>query len=250
MIELKQLNRLLDELYGTFLNDYCPNGLQVEGKRNVTKIATAVSADAATIEAAIKAEADALIVHHGLFWNKDPYPILGSKKSKLSLLLKHDISLFAYHLPMDCHPVLGNNWHAAKEMGWTHLAPFFNVGNLALGVKGEIEECSQDDLRLMLENYYKHQAITALGGKKKIKTVALISGGAHRQISDAIQEGIDAFVTGSFDEPVWHQAIEGKINFFALGHSATERVGPKALNAYLNETLSLPSVFIDTPNPF
>lgn len=253
MIELKDLIQLLSDLYLTTpVVDYCPNGLQVEGKAKIGKIATAVSASLETIEIAVKNNVDALIVHHGMFWNKDSYVIQGTKRKKLSLLLEHQISLLAYHLPMDIHKEMGNNWKAASEMGWKNLAPFSPLSsNVFLGVKGELPDLSQEDLVRKLEDYYGHNAVTALGGKKKIKTIGLISGGAHRQMNDAIQEGLDAYITGSFDEPVWHQAFEDKINFFALGHSATEEVGPKALATYLQEKFPKLAVsFHQVINPF
>jgi len=245
VIELKALCPFLDGVFDKSMVDYCLNGLQVEGKNKISKIATAVSANIATIEAAIEAKADALIVHHGLFWNKDSYGIIGTKKTKLSLILQHDLSLFAYHLPMDSHPEIGNNWKAAKDMGWKNLSSFCDIG-----VKGEIAECSPEEFKQRLEQYYRHAAVCVSGGKKRIKTAALISGGAHKQIEQAIEAGVDAFITGSFDEPTWHQALEGNIHFFALGHSATERIGPKALADYLNHTLSIPTVFLDIENPF
>lgn len=250
MITRNELRHYLDQLLpGNGVQDYAPNGLQVEGKSEITRLATAVSASLATIEEAVKLKIDALVVHHGLFWNRDSYVIEGSKKKKLQLLLEHGISLFAYHLPLDMHPELGNNWKAAIEMGWSDLLPFCYVGGVPIGVKGKISS-SQDGLKKQLETYYQHPAACALGGPTSIQTVALVSGGAHKTILDAAREGIDAFVTGSFDEPIWHQAMEEKINFYALGHSATERVGPKSLGAHLEKAFQLPCPFIEIPNPF
>ena len=251
MLTLQELRRYLDELFpGNGVQDYAPNGLQVEGKREIGRLATAVSASLTTIEAAVEAKADALIVHHGLFWQRDSYLIQGVKRKKLALLFEHDISLFAYHLPMDMHPKIGNNWLAAKEMGWGDLEPFASLNGVPIGVKGKIAPCSPEELKNQLEAYYRHRAAYAWGGPQRIQTVALVSGGAHKTILEAAQEGIDAFITGSFDEPVWHQANEEKIHFFALGHSATERVGPIALAAHLEHTFHLPCTFIDIENPF
>lgn len=230
--------------------DYCPNGLQIEGNKSIKKIATAVSANLDTIHKAIQNDVDALIVHHGLFWFKDSYVIAGPKKDKISLLLNHGISLFCYHLPLDMHNEVGNNWKAALDLGWENLEPFGELNGLYIGVKGIIPAYSQNELKNKLENYYGHPAAVALGGPTNIKTIALISGGAHKNISEAAKEKIDAFITGSFDEPVWSQAFEEKINFYALGHSATEKVGPKALAEHLAHELSLETIFIDSYNPF
>lgn len=249
-----QLDRLRSHLRLLFpengLNDHCTNGLQLEGKREIVRIATAVSADLATIQAAVEADIDALIVHHGLFWHKDSHVIEGVKKQKISLLLQHGISLFGYHLPLDLHPTIGNNWKAACDLGWTDLEPFGFYNGFALGVKGCLVSTSRAALKTALENYYGNHAVIAPGGKEIIETIGLISGGAHRSIIEAAREGLDAFVTGSFDEPVWSQAYEEKINFFALGHTATEKVGPKALAKQLAKDLKCSAHFIETKNPF
>ena len=251
MIELEQLRLSLDRLLpGNGVQDYAPNGLQVEGKQAINRLATAVSASLATIEEAVKQQVDVLIVHHGMFWQRDNYVIEGVKRKKLALLLEHGISLFAYHLPLDLHPELGNNWLAAKEMGWSELLPFCWMNGVPIGVKGKISACSPQELKHKLETYYQHPAACAWGGPSTIQTVALVSGGAHKTIMEAAQAKVDAFVTGSFDEPVWHQAQEEKIHFFAMGHSATERIGPQGLARYIEQELGLPCSFIDIANPF
>lgn len=251
MLTLKELRRTLDELLpSNNVADYAPNGLQVEGKEHVRSLATAVSVSLETIKAAIEQKVDVLIVHHGLFWQRESYVIQGTKRKKLSLLLEHGISLFAYHLPLDMHPQIGNNWKAAKDLGWLDLHPFAYLNGIPIGVKGKIPPCSREEFKKRLENYYQHSAVCAWGGPESIQTVALVSGGAHKTILDAAQEGVDAFITGSFDEPVWYQAKEERINFFALGHSATERVGPLAMAAHLEQILHLPCHFLDIENPF
>lgn len=251
MLKLDELQAFLDDLLPSKgLEDYAPNGLQVEGKETVDCLATAVSASLATIEAAVSIGVNALIVHHGIFWQRDSYVIQGIKQKKLALLLKHGISLFAYHLPLDMHPQIGNNWKAAKDMGWENLAPFAFIKDIPIGVKGTLPGSTQEEFKQSLENYYQHSAAVAWGGPKIIQTVALVSGGAHKTILEAAKEGIDAFVTGSFDEPIWHQAMEEKVNFYALGHSATERVGPMGLANHLEKFFHVPCPFIDIPNPF
>jgi len=251
MITLQELCCYLEDLLKvSSFSDYCPNGLQVEGKGKIKKVATAVSASLSTIEAAIEVGVQALIVHHGLFWNKDSYVIQGSKREKIRLLLKHDISLLAYHLPLDAHQEFGNNWKAAQELGWKDLEPFGDYNGTSIGVKGKILPQTRKEFMDNLESYYCHPAHCALGGKEIVSTAALISGGSHKSIIEAANEGVDCFVTGSFDEPVWHQAAEEKINFFAMGHSNTEKIGPRALGLHLEKHFGVHCSFLDIENPF
>lgn len=251
MLQLKELARYLDDyLPGNGVKDYCPNGLQVEGKNHIARLGTAVSASLATIEAAVERNIDALIVHHGMFWQGDSFVIQGVKRKKLQLLLEHKISLFAYHLPLDMHPVVGNNWKAAFDMQWGELEPFAFLNGVPIGVKGRILSTKREEFKQQLERYYQHGAVCALGGLEEIQTVALVSGGGYRHIGEAALEGIDAFITGNFDEPAWHLAMEEGVNFYAMGHSATERVGPIALAEHLEKTFSLSCHFLDIANPF
>lgn len=248
---LEALTNYLNILFPpNIISDYSPNGLQIEGHAEINKIGTAVSASLETIQEAIKQKVGALIVHHGLFWSGDSYVITGIKKEKIQLLLSHGISLFAYHLPLDMHPLYGNNWKAALDMGWSDLKPFGNYKGSFIGVKGCFPKIARKDFQRSLEKYYCHPAICAHGGSKIISSAALISGGAYKSLSEAISEKVDCFITGNFDEPVWHQAFEEKINFYALGHSATERVGPKALGEHLQEHFKVTTAFIDIHNPF
>lgn len=251
MITLKELCTTLDELYtpNAFV-DMSPNGLQVEGTKDIKKIAFAVTATTETIKQAAALGCNALIVHHGLFWSRDPYQIVGSKREKLRILLENDISLIAYHLPMDAHAVIGNNWKAALDLGLTDLAPFGIFEKAAVGVRGKIKPESRDMFKKRLEEYYKHPAHVAFGGDETIETVAIVSGGAYKLLPEAALSSIQAFVTGSFDLPAWHQAYEEKINFYALGHHATERIGPQALMAKLEKERGLSCCFIEEENPF
>jgi len=243
------LQELCDELNKTLpsgeLNDYCPNGLQVEGKPQIKKVGTAVSATLETIAAAIRSGCDALFVHHGLFWYKDPYPIVGSKKKKVELLLEAGVSLLAYHLPLDAHPLLGNNWRAAKDLQLKKCRPFCQFG-----VIGEISRTETSKFIQKVEKYYDHPAAAALGGGKTISRVALLSGGGYKYLQAAKEAGVDCFITGNFDEPAYSVAFEEGIHFLALGHSATERVGPKEVAKYLARKMQVKTEFIDIFNPF
>ncbi len=238
----KQLNTYLAvELF----QDYCPNGLQVEGRKEIQKVATAVSANEQTLQAAAKRNIDALIVHHGLFWNRDPYPLVGSKMRKIKYLVDCGISLFAYHLPLDAHREVGNNWGAARQLGWSALDEFTEIG-----VRGEVSPIPIKAFVAELESFYDHSAAFALGGSEMIASAALISGGAYKELSRAAKAGVDCFITGNFDEPAWSVAYEEGIHFIAMGHSATERVGPLALADYIQSDLKLSCEFLDIPNPF
>ncbi len=251
MLTLQELSLYLNGLLQVDeFTDYCTNGLQVEGSPKITKIATAVSATLESIEKAIDAKCEALIVHHGMFWKNDSYEITGVKKKKLELLLKHDISLLAYHLPLDAHKEIGNNWKAASDMGWIDLEPFGTFNGTLIGVKGKIKGQAREKFQEKLEKYYGQKAHAALFGKEEIKKAALISGGAYKSIHEAILDGVDCFITGNFDEPVWNIACEEKMNFFALGHTATERIGPKALGEHLSQKFGIKTQFLDTANPF
>ncbi|MCC5831719.1 MAG: Nif3-like dinuclear metal center hexameric protein [Chlamydiales bacterium] len=237
-------------LSASLFKDYCPNGIQVEGKEEVRRVATAVSANLQTLERAADIGIDALVVHHGIFWNRDPYPIAGAKKKKIQLLLERGISLLAYHLPLDAHREVGNNWKAALDLGWQNLEPFGELNGTEIGVKGTFEAQSVDAFVKKIETYYGHNAAAALKGKKRVESAALISGGAYRELATAAKAGVDCFITGNFDEPAWGVAYEEEIHFLALGHSATEKIGPKALAEYMGSTWGLESQFIDNDNPF
>lgn len=251
MITLQDLCADLNNLLKPSLfADGCPNGLQVEGKKEIKTVVTAVSASLATIEMAIEAKADALIVHHGMFWNQDSYVVTGVKRQKLALLLKSGMSLLAYHLPLDAHQVHGNNWKAAIDLGWKNLEPFGMYKGIPIGVKGDFEAQDREAFVKHLEGYYGHKAYLAPGGSATVKSAALISGGAYRSLGEAVEAGVDCFITGNFDEPAWHQALEEKINFLALGHSHTEKVGPKSIAKYVHDELKVPCSFLDVENPF
>lgn len=250
MITLQHLSSHLDQLLGCHQFLDAPNGIQIEGKEKISKIGFAVSANIRAIEEATKRGCDALLVHHGIFWPKDTQVIQGVRRKKIALLIGSDISLLAYHLPLDAHPVLGNNWKAAKEMGWENLEPFGVYGKTEIGVKGTFAPKSTAEFQKHLEVYYGRPAHLSLCGKKTVTSAALVSGGAHKMIEEAADAGVDCFITGSFDEPIFDLALERNIHFFALGHYATERIGVLALKAYLEEEYRIRGEWIETPNPF
>jgi dinuclear metal center YbgI/SA1388 family protein len=249
--DLKKISHYLQDLLQIDrFQDMAINGLQVEGKGKIKSIATAVTASLAVIKQAAKLKVDALFVHHGLFLKGKEQVIKGKFKEKLKLLLDNDISLFGYHLPLDAHEKIGNNWAAAHELGFKNIEPFGFFQGMPIGVKGSFKPCLRSDFQKKLERLYGQPAHAALGGKEKVSSCAIVSGGAHKLIHDAVAEGVDCYVTGSFDEPIWHIAFEEKINFFALGHAATEKIGIKLLGEKLRKEFGVTTTFIDEPNPF
>lgn len=251
MLILASLCNYLEELLQSQnISDYCPNGLQVEGKKEIRKIAFAVSASLKTIEAAVQEKADALVVHHGLFWKNGCQRVQGVQRKKLALLLENEISLLAYHLPLDLHQEYGNNWKAAKDLKWQNLKPFGLHNGLEIGVEGSFNSISIEDFQKSLESYYQCKPHKALGGKKLIESAAIVSGGSYRSIEEAAQKGIDCFISGNFDEPAWNIAHEEGLHFFAVGHYASETVGPKALANVVAKEQKIETKYLDLPNPF
>lgn len=251
MVALKTLTAYLDEtLEKDAFDDVSLNGLQVEGKAKVKKLVVGVTATLELIEKAVKEKACAILVHHGLLLKVRPEYVTGVFKKKLELLIKNNISLLAYHLPLDAHQEFGNNWPAALDLGWQNLEPFCLYKGKAIGVKGEIKPCSPSTLTKALKKYYQIEPRVALGGKKQIQTLALVSGGAHRELSQAIKESVDAYITGTADEPQWAMAHEENIHFFALGHHHSERIGPRKLGQHLAQKYGLDVLEILEANPF
>lgn len=244
--DLKSFCAYCDELLQPSLfQDMAVNGLQVEGKREIKRICTAVSASVHVIEQAVKMQADLLLTHHGLFLKGRDAVVRRALRDKLKLLLQNDMSLVSYHLPLDGHELFGNNWPAARALGWTNLESFSGVG-----VKGRVPSMPRADFQKTLEKLYGQKAQVVEGGKEIISRVALISGGAYKWIDAAVDAGVDCFVTGNVDEPAWHMAKEGKINFYALGHAATEKIGVQLLGEHLSERFGVEHVFVDEENPF
>ncbi len=229
--------------------DYCPNGLQVEGRSEIKKIVSGVTANRAFIEAAIQEGADTLLVHHGLFWRGQDGSVTGWMKQRLALLLAHDINLLAYHLPLDAHEQWGNNAMLGKHMGWQTLERFGDqrLGWLGAPMNGVTDPAT---LQTELENKLGRAAVAVIpDAARPIKRIAWCTGGAQSWFEDAIAVGADAFVTGEISEPQAHLAQETGVAFFACGHHATERYGAPALAAHVASALGLAHEFIDISNP-
>jgi dinuclear metal center YbgI/SA1388 family protein len=232
--------------------DYGPNGLQVEGKAQVDVLISGVTASKALIEAAIDAKADAILVHHGLFWRGQEGTVTGWMKQRLRLLLAHDISLLAYHLPLDAHPEWGNNAQLGRRLGWRADSQF---GEQQLGCLGQAADDTVWPNAQALAAHLQQglgRAPVWVGADdvtRPIRRVAWSSGGAQSYFEAAIAAGADAFVTGEISEPQAHLARETGVAFFACGHHATERYGAPAVAAHVAAQLGLVHRFIDIDNP-
>ena len=244
------LSVLNDVLKPSQIRDFCPNGLQVEGKDHITKIVTGVTASQALIDAAIAQKADAIIVHHGYFWKNEAYPITGMKKRRISALLKNDINLFAYHLPLDIHPELGNNAQLAQLLDIEFEAGLECGSSPSVAVKGRLRTpMSAKEFSHKITQVLNRRPLMSDVRNKPIETIAWCTGGGQGYIDLAAEQGIDAFLTGEASEQTLHSSIEQNIDFFAAGHHATERYGIKALGEYLASEYGFEVQFIDIDNP-
>ncbi len=231
-LEREELRAWLDkELDAARFRDYCPNGLQVEGREQVRRVVCGVTASLALIEAAIQHQADALLVHHGWFWKSEDGRVTGFRRQRMARLLAHDISLFAYHLPLDAHPRLGNNAQLAERMGWTIEGRFAeqDIGFFGLppAPTSAAEICRQ------VEHGLCRKPMLIGDGEREVKRIAWCSGGAQDYFEAALATGADLFVSGEISEQTVHLARETGMAFSAAGHHATERYGVEALGEYL-----------------
>jgi dinuclear metal center YbgI/SA1388 family protein len=248
MVNRQNLELYLQRLLSVELfKDYGPNGLQVEGKTEVHKLVSGVTASLALIDAAIAEGADALLVHHGLFWRGHDGRVTGWMKKRLSKLLAHDINLLAYHLPLDAHPQWGNNAQLGLQLGWTVGGRF---GEQQLGCLATLPSATGlEQLTGQLEQTLQHAVVAVPGDGRLLRQVAWCTGGAQSYFEAAIAAGADVFVTGEISEPQAHYARESGVAYLACGHHASERYGAKALGDHLATQFDLKHVFIDIDNP-
>ncbi|WP_165855425.1 Nif3-like dinuclear metal center hexameric protein [Marinobacter sp. JSM 1782161] len=228
--------------------DYCPNGLQVEGRDQVAHVVTGVTASQAFIDAALDAGADLLLVHHGYFWKGEDQRVGGMKKRRLQSLLKADVNLLAYHLPLDEHPELGNNRQLADVLGITEAAPLKSDSGLVW--IGELPEAlSPEQFAGHLEKRLARRPLHVGEGPAQIKRVAWCTGAAQGFIDQALAAGADAYLSGEISEPTVHTARECGIHYYSAGHHATERYGVQAVGERLASELGIKHTFIDIDNP-
>ncbi|TAL63769.1 MAG: Nif3-like dinuclear metal center hexameric protein [Legionella sp.] len=251
MITRSELTQYLDE----FLNcrryqDYAPNGLQVEGKEQIQRLCTAVTASDEVISQAVAWQADALLVHHGYFWRGEDPTIVGIKRQRISKLLNHNLNLFAYHLPLDCHIELGNN---------ACLAKLFAVNNVQMHKVDKVEnilwsgelnkEQSIAEFGQFIEKQLGRTPQIISAQEKPIRRIAWCSGAAQDYLEQASRLGVDAYLSGEISERTYYQAKELGINYFCCGHHATERYGIQALGKQLTSQFALEHCYIESDNP-
>lgn len=243
-----ELLSCLDELLDSSkIKDYCPNGLQVEGKNTVKKLVTGVSASLSFIEAALDSKADALLVHHGYFWKNEPSCISGMKKQRLKRLLVADINLFAYHLPLDLHPNYGNNVQLANVLGLHKAVP---LQDEPLMWRGEWPQAGSGEMFARhISQMLQRPPVHIAGSDRPVRTVAWCSGGAQGFIEQAALNGVDAYISGEISEQTVHVAREYGIHFYAAGHHATERYGVQAVGDYLARRFDLEHKYVEIDNP-
>lgn len=231
-------------------NDYAPNGLQVEGRSSIKRICTAVTASHEVITKAIILKADALLVHHGYFWRGEDPVITGVKRQRIGQLIKHDLNLFAYHLPLDCHLELGNN---------ACLGRLFELNDIKTHSAGKTpdllwsgtlaEPMLATEFAAFLDKKLQREPLCVSGTSKPVNRIAWCSGGAQDYIEDAHKLGADAYISGEISERTYHQARELGLHYFACGHHATERYGIQALGEHLVTRFGIQHQFIDSANP-
>ncbi len=241
-----QRDSLLKNLYKYLDVQSAPeaNGLQVEGGKNISKIVFGVSANMALFEAAKKAGADTVITHHGLIWDK-PQKITGVFGARVKFLVRNNINLISYHLPLDKHPVVGNNACLARLLGIEKKAPFGLYHGINIGFKGKLKKAKK------IEDIYKLLGGECLAfGPQTVKSAAFVSGGAHDMVEQAAEQGADLYICGSRDEYIREYCREAKINFIAMGHYNSEKLGVQALMVYIKKHFKVKVCFIDIPNPF
>jgi dinuclear metal center YbgI/SA1388 family protein len=245
---IAELDRLLEP---ERFRDYCPNGLQVPGRPRVAKVAAGVSASLELFERAADEQADLLVVHHGLFWGSGPNAIELRMKRRLKLLFDADMSLAAYHLPLDAHPEVGNNALIARALGAEALEPFALHEGEPIGFIARFpgEGLQASALFARVEQLTARTPLVFDGGPGVVRSVAIVSGGGNDYLMDAIAAGADAFLTGEPTERVMGEARESAVHYVAAGHYATETFGVKRLGELLSERFGLEHVFIDVPNP-
>ncbi len=230
--------------------DYGPNGLQVEGRPRIRRLITGVSACLELFERARQTGADAVLVHHGIFWSGTPRELTGMQYRRVRELIAGEINLLAYHLPLDRHPEFGNNALAAQAFGLVDRESFANHQGFDIGFRGRFEPpIPAAELARRCAEVFDREPLAFLDGPDPVASLGIVSGGAQREFHQAIAAGLDAYVTGEVSEWVMNVAREERVHYLAAGHYATERLGVRALGEHLAERFGLEVEFVDVPNP-
>lgn len=227
-------------------SDYCLNGLQVEGKSEIKKVVTGVTACQALLDVAVAKNADAVLVHHGYFWRGEDPCIVSIKQRRIATLLKHNINLLAYHLPLDAHPVYGNNAQLGQRLGF-HVSEVVDDGLFYIGELSRSHTATELQQQITAVLNREPQLVQA--NNNKVKTIAWCTGGGQDFIEKAANYNVDAYLSGEISERTFHFAKELNLDYFAAGHHATERYGVQAIGEHLVEKFSLDVEFVDINNP-
>lgn len=242
------LARYLDQLLEVpRFHDYCPNGLQVEGRAEIERIVTGVTASVALIDAASQMHADAILVHHGYFWRGEDARLVGTRRERVARVLAANLNLFAYHLPLDAHPQFGNNAQLGNKLGFTLDSRGGEQEIIAFGrpaASGSLAELGEHVSKVL-----GRQALVLGQLARPVARIAWCTGGAQSYFQQAIDAGVDVYLTGEVSEPQFHLAQESGVGFIAAGHHATERYGVQALGEHLAGRFGLDHRFVDVPNP-
>lgn len=233
----------------TRFRDYCPNGLQVEGRSTIRKLVTGVTASLALIDAAVAEQADAILVHHGYFWRGEDPRIVGFKQRRLKRLIEHDISLFAYHLPLDMHPEFGNNAQLGRRLGLVAESRFGEDSIGWLGTAGDPAVRTVGELARLVSSQLEREPQVIGDVAQPLGRIGWCTGAAQSMFADAIGAGASVYLSGEISEPTVHLARESGVAYIACGHHATERYGVQALGSHLAEQFGITHRFIDIANP-
>lgn len=247
-VSRSELSEWLDGLLDARrFKDYCPNGLQVEGRERIVSVMTGVTASQNLLDAAVAAGVDAVLVHHGYFWRGEEPTVTGVRRRRLQSLLSNDINLFAYHLPLDAHPQLGNNAQWAQAMAWVPDRCFGDQDIAWLGRPAE--EGSAAALCARLSQVLNREAFLVGNAERQVRRLAWCSGGAQSWFESAIAQGVDCFVSGEISEQTVHLARESDVPYIAAGHHATEKFGVQAVGRALADHFGISVTFYDDFNP-
>ena len=251
MAKLQDIIQWCDQtLKSPEFKDYAPNGLQIEGKTEVRKILAAVTASQDAIDAAIRENADLLLVHHGYFWKGEAYPITGMRGKRIKSLIQHDISLLAYHLPLDSHPSLGNNAAIADLLKLELIEALDPSERHSIGNTGYLNQpMPVEEFKKFVSEKLKFDAIHLPADKTMIEKVGFCTGGAQDFIVKAAEQGCDAYISGEVSERTFYEAKELGVHYFACGHHATERYGVQRLGQAISEQFDIEYVYFELNNP-
>jgi dinuclear metal center YbgI/SA1388 family protein len=242
-------NYLADYLRVDEYKDDCPNGLQVEGRTEVRKIVTGVSASVELFEIAKEQKADTIIVHHGLIWYFERPLYKGGYRERIRLLIENNLNLYGFHLPLDAHEEIGNNAQLCRKLKVENMRPFGDIKGQYIGMKGEIKKTKKKMFFAQIRDVVGRDPLIFDYGPNLIEKIGVISGGAQKYFNQAVSAGLDVYLTGEVSEHIMHYAKEENIHFVSAGHYATEKFGIIALGKILEEQFDVEVSFIDINNP-